>query len=72
VNPHIAPISGSTLVRVEDSFFVAEPQLSVIVRLAPWARLDVGASYRTIDSTDVIAHALSGASGSVALRISSK
>jgi hypothetical protein len=72
VDPRLTPISGSTLFRVEDGFFVAEPQLSVVFRLAPWARLDVGASYRAVNSSDLIGHALSGPSGSVALRISSR
>jgi hypothetical protein len=70
--PHVTPISGTTLLRVEDGFFVAEPQFSVILRLAPWARLDLGASYRTIGSSDIIQHALEGPSGSIALRLGGK
>jgi hypothetical protein len=62
------PITGSTQVGVHDDFFIAEPQVNLLVRVVPWMRLDVGASYRAVTSADLIEHQIRGASGSIALR----
>ncbi|MFN7981610.1 MAG: hypothetical protein U0Q11_07105 [Vicinamibacterales bacterium] len=59
-------VYGAAGVRVRDDFFVAEPKVGVLVRLAPWMRLDVGASYRAIGGSRLLDDQLRGASGSIA------
>lgn len=65
-------IAASTPVRLRDDFMVAEPQLTVILRLASWARLDVGGGYRFVGSSRYLDDQLKGASGSVAIRFGGK
>ncbi|MBS1817644.1 MAG: hypothetical protein JSU08_06930 [Acidobacteria bacterium] len=65
-------ISGSTPVRINDDFLLAEPQANVFVKLTPWMRLDVGAGYRFVDASRYMGDQLSGASGSIALRFSGR
>jgi hypothetical protein len=51
-----------------DGFFVAEPQLDVIVHLAPWASLTGGMSYRWTNGDDILDDRLNGVAGSIALQ----
>lgn len=62
-------ITASTPVRVSDDFVLAEPQITVVLRLARWARLDVGGGYRFVGSSDYLKDQLKGASGSIAVRL---
>lgn len=61
-------VTASTPVRIRDEFFVAEPQVNVLWRVAPWMRVDVGGGYRFIGASNLLQDQLRGASGSVALR----
>ncbi|MFN7915362.1 MAG: hypothetical protein U0Q55_08475 [Vicinamibacterales bacterium] len=65
-------ISASTPVRLRDDFVVAEPQVTVILKLASWARLDVGGGFRFVGSSRYLDNQLKGASGSVAIRLGSR
>lgn len=65
-------LSASTQLRIHDDFVVAEPQVTVMMRLAPWVRLDVGGGYRFIGSSRYLDDQLKGASGSVAIRFGVK
>ena len=40
------PIAADTAILVHESFFVVEPQASVIWHITRWARLDLGVGYR--------------------------
>lgn len=68
----VGNVYGAAGVRVRDDFFVAEPKVGVLVRLAPWMRLDLGASYRAIGGSRLLEDQLRGASGSIAVRIGSR
>jgi hypothetical protein len=59
--------SGFT-VRVEDTFLVAEPQVTFIWNAADWMRLNIGAGYRVVGATDWFGDRLNGASGSVSVQ----
>ena len=47
-------ITSATLVRVNDHFFVAEPQVDALWRIASWLRLDAGVGYRAIGGADLL------------------
>jgi hypothetical protein len=59
-----------TRVRRREGFFVAEPQIDVLVRLSKQLRLTAGAGYRLIDSEGHDDARLRGATGSIGLQIS--
>jgi hypothetical protein len=61
-------IPTTSRVRVREGFFVAEPQLDVVVRLNRQLRLTGGAGYRLIDA-EGRDDRLRGATGSIALQI---
>jgi hypothetical protein len=68
------PTLTTVNVRVRDSFFVAEPEATVFVKLARSVRLTGGVGYRLVDGGRTFNHddrdtRLRGASGSIALQI---
>jgi len=63
-----SPVTGATLFRVNDSFFIVEPQVDALWRITPWMRLDAGAGYRAIAGADLLHDELRGVSGSIGLR----
>jgi hypothetical protein len=64
-----SPITSATLVRVNDDFFIAEPQVNALLSLTKWMRLDVGVGYRLIGGADLLGDDPRGISGSIALQI---
>ncbi len=46
--PTLRPVNYS--VRYNEDVFVAEPQVDVAFRIAPWGRITAGAGYRAVDS----------------------
>jgi opacity protein-like surface antigen len=68
IPPPTPPTQTTVAVRVNDGFFVAEPEANLIVHLARNARLMVGVGYRAIASSENNTR-LRGATGSVALQI---
>lgn len=54
--------------RVNDTFFIAEPQVSALVHLNRWLRLDAGVGYRLIGSSPILGDQLRGVSGTIALQ----
>ena len=64
-----SPISTATLVRVNDDFFIAEPQVNALLSLTKWMRLDAGVGYRLIGGADLLGGDLRGISGSIAVQI---
>jgi len=63
-----APINSATLVRVSESFFIAEPQIDALWRITSWMRLDAGVGYRVIGGADLLGDQLRGISGSIGVR----
>ena len=61
-------LDGGTRVAVHDDFFIAEPQVSAVWRVADWMRIDAGLGYRFIGFADLVDEHLRGASGSVSVR----
>jgi hypothetical protein len=59
----------SVRVRHDEGFFVAEPQVDLIVKLARQLRLNAGVGYRLISTEGRNDRRLRGATGSVALQI---
>jgi hypothetical protein len=64
-----SPITSATLVRVNEDFFIAEPQVNAVMSLTKWLHLDAGIGYRLIGSADLLNEDLRGISGSVALQL---
>lgn len=64
-----SPITSATLVRVNEDFFIAEPQVNAVLSLTKWMRLDVGVGYRLIGGADLLNDDLRGISGSIALQL---
>jgi len=56
-------------VRHDEGFFIAEPQVDLVVRLARQLRLNAGVGYRLIGAEGRDERRLRGASGSIALEI---
>jgi hypothetical protein len=63
-----ASIVADTPLLVHEYFFVAEPQASLILHFARWARLDVGVGYRFTAGAGPLDDELSGVSASVAVQ----
>jgi hypothetical protein len=61
-------ITSATPVRVNEQFFVAEPQIDALWRMNGWLRLDAGVGYRAIGGADLLHEQLRGVSGTIALR----
>jgi hypothetical protein len=64
-----AAIRHDTRLTFRDNFFIAEPQATVLLKLADWIRLDAGIGYRVIGYSDLMDDRLKGLSGTVALRL---
>lgn len=64
-----SPITSTTLVRVNEDFFIAEPQVNAVMSLTKWLHLDAGIGYRLIGGADLLNEDLRGISGSVALQL---
>lgn len=64
-----SPITSAALVRVNDDFFIAEPQVNALLSLTKWMRLDAGVGYRLIGGADLLGDDLRGISGSIAVQI---
>lgn len=63
-----ARLTSSTPVRIHDDYVLAEPQVTAVVKIAPWLRLEAGGGYRFVGASDLLDRPLRGASASVALR----
>lgn len=61
-------ITSTTPVRVYDDFLLVEPQVHVVWAVVPWLRIDAGATYRAIGSSDLLERQLRGVAGSLAIR----
>ena len=64
-----SPITSATLVRVNEDFFIAEPQVNAVMSLTKWLHLDAGVGYRLIGGADLLSEDLRGISGSIALQL---
>jgi hypothetical protein len=64
-----SPITSATLVRVNEDFFIAEPQVNAVMSFTKWLHLDAGIGYRLIGGADLLNEDLRGISGSVALQL---
>lgn len=64
-----SPITSATLVRVNEDFFIAEPQVNAVMSLTKWLHLDAGVGYRLIGGADLLNEDLRGVSGSIALQL---
>jgi hypothetical protein len=60
--------SADTPVRVSDTYYVAEPQVTAVWRLTPWMRLDAGVTYRFIGDADLLDKQLRGPAGTLAIQ----
>lgn len=61
-------LTADTRLRVDDDFFIAEPQVNALWNITPWMRLDAGVGYRLIGASDLLEDELRGVSGSVGLQ----
>ena len=61
-------VTSDTLVRIDDDFFIAEPQVNALWNITRWMRLDAGVGYRIIGASDLLGDELRGVSGSIALQ----
>lgn len=61
-------VTSATPVRIHDDYVLAEPQLTAVVKIAPWLRLEAGGGYRFVGASDLLDRQLRGATASVALR----
>jgi len=64
-----SPITSATLVRVNEDFFIAEPQVNAVMSLTKWLHLDAGVGYRLIGGADLLREDLRGISGNIALQL---
>jgi hypothetical protein len=62
------PLTSDTRVRVNDGFFLAEPQLNGIWSITSWIRLNAGVGYRFVGATDLLGDELRGPSGSLSIQ----
>ena len=64
--------TGERTVAVRDEFFIAEPQLHLLLHLAGRYRFSVGVGYRLIGDAPLLDDRLEGLSGSIAFQIGGK
>lgn len=62
------PIAADRQILVRESFFVFEPQASVIWHVTRWARLDLGVGYRLTAGAGSLDEDLRGPSASIAIQ----
>jgi hypothetical protein len=60
--------NASSLVAVEDNFFIIEPQANALWKITDWLGVDAGVGYRLIAGSDLLDDRLRGLSGSIALQ----
>ena len=65
------PVGADTAILVRESFFVVEPQASVIWHFTRWARLDLGVGYRLTAGAGPLDEDLRGPSASIAVQFGS-
>ena len=65
------PVEPDTAILVRESFFVVEPQASVIWHVTRWARLDLGVGYRLTAGAGALDEDLRGPSASIAVQFGS-
>jgi len=58
---------GTATIGFREDFFVAEPQLDLLLRLAPHVHLHVGGGYRAVSNAQGLEPEIRGATGSVSL-----
>ena len=61
-------VDADTQLLLSEYFFVAEPQASLVIHFARWARVNVGVAYRFTAGAGELDDDLSGASASVAIQ----
>ena len=66
--PRSEPVPDTVRFRVEDDFFVFEPQLTVVTTLTNHISVTVGAGYRITAFADNLGDRVNGATGSIALQ----
>jgi hypothetical protein len=59
-------------VAINEDFFVAEPQVNVMLNLSPGQRLVFGVGYRAVGNAPLLGDQLNGVSGSVSFQIGGK
>ncbi|MCC7240963.1 MAG: hypothetical protein IT180_03480, partial [Acidobacteria bacterium] len=62
-------LDPGTRIAVRDDFFIAEPQLNLLLNLSRRYRVSFGVGYRAIGAAPALRDQLQGVSGSVALQI---
>jgi hypothetical protein len=60
-----APITANVAFR--ESFFIAEPEIDLLLKVAPHVRLRVGGGYRAVSGANGLESEIRGAMGSVSL-----
>jgi hypothetical protein len=65
------PIGADTAILVSESFFIVEPQASVVWHFTRWARLDLGLGYRLTAGAGSLDEDLRGPSASIAVQFGS-
>lgn len=64
------PVAADVL--VTETFFVAEPQVTLVWHVTRWCRVNLGAGYRVTAGAGTLDERLHGASGSVAIQFGRK
>ena len=62
-------LDPTATIAVRDDFFVAEPQLNLLVNVARGQRIVFGVGYRAVGSAPYLGDALSGLSGSISYQV---
>ncbi len=63
-------IDGVRDVRFREGFFIAEPQVNILVSVADWFRITVGGGYRFIGGARGFEDRLRGATATIGLQFS--
>jgi len=67
--PGRPPLASDTLLRIDDGFMMAEPQLNGVWNITSWIQLDAGIGYRFVGATDLLGDELRGPSGSISIQL---
>ena len=62
-------VDPTAMVAVRDDFFVAEPQVNLLINLSRGQRVVFGIGYRAVGSAPLLGDALNGVSGSIAYQL---